>query len=402
MKKGRLLFEDHQYLVLWANLMLSTASGYFVMLSYSAEVFSRTGSNLSAASIFGMSWILPVLLVKLTAKIVSGISARSILLVTALTQMSLVLLLPFVTQLPSLFYVIFMLRGYLEAIEKTCRITTLKHNMPSDLLEKANALLNTAHFVGIGCGAILGGVLSTTIGAQGTSLVSSSLFFVTALLALRLTTIKSQSLSPAASKSFRQIFTIVRQNNILSPLICLILTVMFFQGFHNVARTAYALEFLGMPSFSVSLLQFISTIAIISGASFVAKYVSARNANPGKNANLLLLTSFLMMILILVKNPIVAFPLYFAFIFSFEVAFTYIQNQIVTRAPKNSAADIFSIMNSLLVSSLALGIFIISVIIDKTGITRFIYLALAFFLFIWVLLRFSEMRRVSFKNGEAI
>lgn len=368
-----MLFKDLRFSSLTGGALVSTASSFFLLLVWAGHVFTVTGRNLQSASVFAVSWILPLAFVRMNARLLARFDARNVLVGTALAQAvaaSCLLLLP--SAIGGGLLAVLALRGGIEGLEKTARLARLKAVIHHETLERANSIASASTYTGIALGA-LGAALASQFLTVTTATILAAFGYAVASLIYRIGPLPlvrtgSGIVAPTAD-GLREFVRILKTSHLGVPFVGIMICTGLFQGFHNVARTAYGVEYLRLDVAALSYLQLTATAAVILGALFVGRFVLTGSPLAAlKPMTWVLITAVSLQLILLTNMAVLGFSLYFVFIFLFEVSFTRIQNILIVRCPKERSVVFFSWLQALTTGGMALCVFALAALIDALGL----------------------------------
>lgn len=362
------IFFHRPFLLLWIALLASSAGAFLFVIVLAARVFAETGSSLKASSVFAAQWLLPLALQSVNGAICTRYRIRSVLVVAELLSAVIVIACALALEVgfvPMLAVV--MVRGFLEAMTKAARIVALKQYVLPRYLRKASSLFGTSMYLSSGVGAVIGGVVAEQLTFLGVAVVAAMFSLVASLIYLGLARAAvappKQAAGGGALATFRQHPALFRTSLQLF-VICGV-----FQGFHNVARTALPMKHLGLGITGATHLQLVSAIAIVLGALFVFRFMSdSKRTFLHHPSTLIGVTAIAMPLPYLVHSPIVAFTLYFAFIFAFEVAYTRVQNEVVVTTPTAAMGHVAAFNQGVNNAVMAVVILAASAAIDSVAV----------------------------------
>ena len=374
MKWWQLFGRSRPFAFIWAGTILSSFAGFYLMLHVSTLIFEATKSNMKSGGVFAVSWLLPVLLVPLTSRILKRFSSDRILVILMILQAAAtVAILEFVYASQIVVYGLLALRGYFAGVELTARQVTLKRNLVRSSLAQGSSLVGTGNYLGMILGG-LGSALGTQYltGHEHLFVLLGSLAVTGVLYSLAGGTVREENSTSPNNHYFRDFATAfleVRKQGLAPTVSRFFITVAAFQGYHNVARTAYSVNFLGLPNSFISQLQVLTTCAVVCGSLFVATFLSNQKKAAAFTSSLpLFFTAAFLLGTVATKITPLGLGFYALYIFFFEVSFMLFQNKIITETSHSTMTLVLSAVNATSVLFLGISVLILGVLTDRFGI----------------------------------
>ena len=288
---------------------------------------------------------------------------------------------------------ILLLRGTLENLSKVSRTVALKHYFKGNILDRATSYYTTAMLAGGAIGALIGAAL---IGELPLATIIISCGLLNLVAAGIYLSLPQAQLAPQQERPGHTSEPAAFSGTLRSALLYYVAAVALFQGFHNVARSVYPIDHLGMGEAGIPLIQMITNVAYIFGAFAAARFIiSASNYRiRGAVSHVLALIS--LVALPWFAQPITGLPIYALFAFFFEFAFCIHLRLIVTTAPGDGFARLMANLNAWSMGLMVLLSLIGSYAVDNIGLLP---VAQAFVVIaILVLLSALQMQRNSAAN----
>jgi predicted MFS family arabinose efflux permease len=356
------------FFFLWAAAITSQMANFLMLLTLSVRIFSHTHSSFSASIIFALQWIAPALFGRVIRWVCESFAPHRSLIAIECLSMVATAALGWAGELPAWCLPLLLVpRGVLEGAGKAVRLVAAKQIIPAARLRTFNPLLNTALPLGTALASLLGAVLIDWLDVHSTALVCCTLALVAGTLSLFVGTGLPAAASGGGVARW-SVFTIIRRKATLArPLVLLAITVGVFQSYHNVARTTYPLQFLGLPESSAMGLQVVSSSAIILGAIAVSWLARRRWLPSDAGVSWIVGACALMCAVAQLRSPAIGYAAYFAFMFVFEVAFCRYQTAMVEAADATEIGAVSSFINALLPVTMGVMIAVLAFLIDHLG-----------------------------------
>ncbi|CAM3460642.1 MFS transporter [Paracidovorax anthurii] len=364
--QGSLLF-----LRIWVAIFLAASATFFLLMTLSAKVFASTGSAFAANTVVLTQWLPAVLALPLIKAAVARHSARALLV---FCEVGGTLLLPLVSVwLEQVGWLIGLLlvKGAFDALSKVSRTVALKGYFQGRALDRAASYYNTAALAGGGMGALCGALLLERLSLPGVLLMCGLMQLAAAGVYLSL----PAGAKPAATQGSKgRAFPL--DPGLRAAIVYFVAAVCLYQGFHNIARSAFPVSQLGMRESGIALVQMLTNLAYIAGAFVAARIVisGGRYAAAGPFLHLLVLVSLIPLPFMSAQVPGLA--LYALFACLFEIAFCVHLRHIITAAPSERMARIVADANAWAVGSMVVFSLLGSWLVDRTGLGTVVAIAI--------------------------
>ncbi|MHA7773870.1 MFS transporter [Roseibium sp. M-1] len=360
---------DSIFIRSWVAVFLSTSGTFLLLLSLSTVIYEQTGSALWAASVFASQWLFAIA----SPPFVAWLSERQpVIRILALADAFSVLLtvaIGFVFELSFLAVLgLLAVKGLMEALNKSLRIVPLKSHVPATHIKSAVAYFGTSQYLATGIGAAVGIYLIDRLSISEIAIIDALTFVASAAIYAslfgRFPEVKRAAQS--VQKQFEISVQLIKENPLLlRACLLLIAIVVFYQGFHNIARADFAFEYLLMGKDGTMLVQLVSSIAIVVGAvlgGLVLPHISSY-----RWAGWLLLCTCLSSLLMFAPaDPTQLIVSYGIFIFVFEIAFVVTQAEVVAQCPLESLPALNSSLLAIMTFGMMLVVFAGGYFADKT------------------------------------
>jgi MFS family permease len=187
MKRG--LLHNRDIGVIVGAVGISALGDLLLWLPLTLHIEEMTGSGLAVAALMIALWSPLVLLAPFSGQLVDRLEARRVLVVASLAQLAVAAALAFaIGSLPAILALAALL-GVLSSISQPAEFALVPVVADSDRIERLNQVngyVETARYVGMTAGPLLGGLLAAAGGTQAALLINAATFGVVALGALAL------------------------------------------------------------------------------------------------------------------------------------------------------------------------------------------------------------------------
>ncbi len=375
------VFAEHNFCIMWFAMFLSTVGSFVLLMALSSKAYMSTNLALAAGAVFVAQWIAPLVMFPLIGKLANEGSSKKRLVVTDLAT-GLVTILVGLVWLKSgvLVFALLFVRGFLEAVTKTLRETSLKRYGNIEHMEKAASVFGTSYFLGVGVGALVSAALVSRFSILEIALIDASSFLVSAALYLCVRESKEVEALRVKTKQLLSVgFQIVFGDKaLLRSFLYLLLTIGIFQSFHTLARAALPIGILRLPEENMHYFQFAFTIGIIVGAFFVSSFLQRKSTLKFNPILYLFFTSIFMVVASVLKLPLLNYAFYFLFAFFFEICFIRFKNELFLGASASQIGHVMALVQTGSTGILALSILLFGYLIDIFGLVDVTYVMTVF------------------------
>ncbi|MCA1298592.1 MFS transporter [Stappia indica] len=326
------LATDSIYLRSWACVLLSMSGTFLLLLSISALVYEQTGSAFLSSAVFGTQWLLAIASPPAVGWLTSRFKIIDILVWNDVAAAGLVVLVALALQWSVwLCLGLLAVHGFLEATNKSLRILPLKAHVPPTSIKQAISYFATSQYLASSFGAILGLLMINRISILEIAYLDALTFLASALLYRSLKSVRIDV--PKGAQRRREVVALAKTDPVLLRAACyLVLSTAVFQGYHNVARTEFAFQYLNLDHDGTMYIQIVSSIGIMVGAVAAGRLQGFMNAYRSA-LPLVAAVGMLCIGTFLPLGPVGRLAMYGLFIMTFEVAFVVFQADMVARTP---------------------------------------------------------------------
>ncbi|MBA2674265.1 hypothetical protein, partial [Ramlibacter sp.] len=153
-----------------------------------------------------------------------------------------------------------------------------------------------------------------------------------------------------------------------SAIVYFIAAICLYQGFHNIARSAYPVRQLGLPEAAIGLVQTLTNVAYIAGAFAAARFSLAANRYAVVGPLVHLAPMLFLVPLALITAQVPGLLTYALFAFGFEVAFCVHLRYIITAAPAARMGTIVANTNAMAMGAMVCFSLAGSWVADRVGL----------------------------------
>lgn len=358
-----MLRSNSEFLRIWTAIFLASTATFLLLMTLSARVFSGTGSAFAANAVVLTQWLPAVLALPLIKFLAARHSPKALLV---LCELGSAAVLPFVV--PTASHVealigLLLLKGACDALSKVSRAVALKSYFSGGMLENAAAYYNTAALMGGGVGALIGALLLSRLDLPSVLALCAAMHVIASGLYASL---------PAAGRPVAAAMPpagrVELEADVRSSVFYFIAAVCLFQGYHNIARSAFPVAQLGMPESGIALVQAVTNVAYIVGAFFAARLPSSRTPYAMTGPALHGLAVLSLLPLPFLSSQATGLLMYGVFAFAFEVAFCVNLRQLIVGAPAAQMGRIVANTNAWAVGLMVLLSLLGSYAVDKSSL----------------------------------
>jgi predicted MFS family arabinose efflux permease len=350
---------------IWLAIFCSAAASFFLLMSLSALVHANTGSAFLANGVVITQWLPALLALPIIKTIAARCPARAVLVIADAGSVLVAGLIAWAFEQPMALVVLLLVKGGFDSLSKVSRAVALKHYFSGRALDRAASYYNTAMLVGGGVGALIGALVIDRLALTGMLALCGALHGAAAALYATLPVAgHAHGQAPAESSAGPAL----PQTQVRLAAIYMVAAVALFQGYHNIARSVFPVDVLGMPHAGIALMQTVTNAAYIVGAVFAARVSlsNQRYAALAPACHLLALLSIAPLPFMSTPGPGTA--MYAVFAFGFELAYCVHLRHIINTAPAAELPRVIANTNAwalgLMVAISLLGSFLV----DRTGL----------------------------------
>lgn len=326
------LATDSVYLRSWIAVFFSMSGTSLLLLTIAALVYERTGSAFLSSAVFGSQWLLAIASPPAVGWLVVRFKVIDVLFLNDIAAAILVVAVASALQWSVwLCLGLLAVHGVMEATNKSLRILPLKAHVPQSEIKQAVSYFATSQYLAAAFGAILGVLLIDEVSLMEIAVLDAATFLGSAILYRSL---KAMPIDiPKGKRRLSTVLSFAKTDRLLLRSACyLILSTAVFQGYHNVARTDFAFQYLGLDRDGTMYIQIVSSVGIMAGAVAAGRLQGF--VDPFKSAlPLIAAVGLLCLATFFPTGPFEQLAMYGIFIMVFEIAFVVFQADMVARAP---------------------------------------------------------------------
>jgi predicted MFS family arabinose efflux permease len=370
------LVRDRTFTKIWIAIFTSAISTFFLLMTISARVL-LTSSSTSLANLVVLTQWLPALIALPFIKFISSQLAPRKALMLADIGCAIVCLLLLLTR-DGVFaqIALLLIRGCFDSLSKVVRTGALREYFHGELLDRAASYYNTALLVGGGVGSIFGALAFSALPPAAIMIFSAALYATSASLYATLPENANAAESRPSLATNASDATSV--DHIYRAGLYYISSVGFFQGYHNLARTAFPVKQLGLGVDFVPVVQLLANFSYIVGA-FLAAQVLLRTSYRALPAILHFATIVLLASFPFLTDAAPGLFVYTLFGLFFEIGFCLHLRFAITRYRKDKLAPFVANINAIGMAIMVVIAYGGSLMVDKIGfsVTTFLIAGVA-------------------------
>lgn len=267
--------------LLVGSVAVSTAGDFLALVALALAVKQTSGSGLLLAGLFIALWGPAVLFAGLAGLVVDRVENRAIMIVVALVQVAVVVALAFAGSVPAILALTAVL-GTGQAIAQTAEFALLPAVAGEERVAAANGHMETARYVGMTVGPVLGGMLAAAGGTRLALLVDAATFALVAAAAMALTARRqpARAVPGAANDRARDGIAFLFADRTLALVMVVAVASLVFMTASATAEVFFATDVLDAGEVGYGVLISSWTIGMVVGAMFVARRVPSQALVP--------------------------------------------------------------------------------------------------------------------------
>ncbi|MGN3961195.1 MFS transporter [Burkholderia gladioli] len=317
------------FLKIWLSIFCTSLATFLLLMSLSAVVITRTGSAALANIVVLTQWIPAVLALPLIRSLVARRNARQLLVQAEFGAVLSIVLIPVAIDNTFAMLALLIAKGTFDNLSKVSRPVALKQLFDGSDLARAASYYNTAMLVGGGVGSLIGAALLGRLALGTIVAVCCALHMLSAVIYL---TVRERRPADRAAASGAT-STPTSEQEIWQAIVYFVASVALFQGFHNIARSVFAVHQMHMASTGIPILQAVTNGAYVIGA-FVAARVSLEKGRYAMAAVLSHVFALLTLLpLVVVTGEQAGVFAYGVFAFGFELAYCVHLRYLILAVP---------------------------------------------------------------------
>lgn len=262
--------------LLVGSVAVSTAGDFMAIIALALSIRHASGSGPAVAALFIALWSPAVLLAGPAGLLVDRVENRAIVVVVSLAQVAVVTALAFADSTAAIL-ALTALMGIGFAIAQPAEFALLPAVVDGERLTVANGHLETARYLGMTAGPLLGGALAAAGGTRLALLVDAATFVAVAAAALALRARRRPAPSPAGAPRdrARDGIVVLARDRALALVIGVAFVSLLFMTASATAEVFFATDVLGAGELGYGVLMTAWTVGMVLGAVAVARRVPA-------------------------------------------------------------------------------------------------------------------------------
>lgn len=327
---------------------------------------------MAAAGVYVAQFTPVILLMPLAWRICDRYEPRLSLYSLEMCSMASTLLVGFsVIFAPSpVTYALLFVRGFFDMTTKAARNVALKAYCGSSAIGAANNKVTAASYVGQAVGAAAGFFLIGKLGMLGIAAIDAASYFVSALLCRALPAAEAANASSGGYKEMlRQGIAAMKSNSDIFLSFCVLTaSVVFLQGFNQVARLWIPLAWLKLPASYGAISEVIGLGGIVAGLLLASGPFAKTAAWRSQMIAAFVGSSVFGLMPLLTTNPVGSFGFYFLYMALFELAFMMSMNNLLEVCDKKTMPCIMVLFYGLGFGGMTLTVILLGILTDHWGL----------------------------------
>jgi Na+/melibiose symporter-like transporter len=254
---------------------VSTLGDFLALIPLALYIQAQSGSGLVLACLFISLFAPAVLFAGPAGLIVDRFENRRVVIVVSLLQIAVAVALAFVTSIPVIL-ALTALMGTGFAIAQPAEFALLPHVAGEARMTVANGHMETARYLGMTAGPLLGGALAAAGGTQLALLADAGTFALVALAALALHARRAPVRAPADGDRrdrARDGIAFLFGDRTLALIMLVAFASLVFMTASATAEVFFATDVLGAGDLGYGVLMTAWTLGMVLGAVVVARRV---------------------------------------------------------------------------------------------------------------------------------
>lgn len=278
---GRVTSARRDLRLLVGAVLVSTAGDFLAIVALALSIRQASGSGLAVAALFIALWSPAVVLAGVAGLVVDRYENRAIIVVVSIAQVAIVCALAFADSTAAIL-ALTALMGVGFAIAQPAEFALLPAAVGEDRLAAANGHLETARYLGMTAGPLLGGALAAAGGTRLALLVDAATFAAVAAagVALHARRRPSRAVAGESRDRARDGIAFLFGDRVLALVMAVAVAALVFMTASATAEVFFATDVLGAGELGYGALMTGWTVGMVLGAIAVARRVPPRAAVP--------------------------------------------------------------------------------------------------------------------------
>lgn len=253
---------------------VSTAGDFLAIIALALSIQHVSGSGLAVAGLFIALWGPAVVLAGLAGLVVDRFENRAIIVAVSLAQVPVVTALAFVDSVPAIL-ALTALMGIGFALAQPAEFALLPEIAGAERLAVVNGHMETARYLGMTAGPLLGGALAAAGGTRLALLVDAATFAAVAgaAVALRARRRPVRAAAGQPRDRARDGILFLFGDRALALVMAVAFVSLLFMTASATAEVFFATEVLGAGELGYGALMTAWTVGMVVGAVAVARHV---------------------------------------------------------------------------------------------------------------------------------
>ena len=339
-------------ILLCIAVFLSTVGNTTLIIAIATDIYHKTDSVTIASTIYSSQWLFPIVLSPIATYLCYKFQPKFLLLWAELAACCFVVFIGYLYyENPYLTLIFLVIRGFIDILVKSVRVIMVKLYYESKGLENAFTTISGGFILGAGVAGLLASLLIARYNIFQISFISAFLILLACIiysvLIYLVRNLKVPVFANPKEKFFTRIRNALKSNDLILKNLILIFTVVgFYQGYHTLARTPFAIDFLGLKETGPAWIQVIAILGICAGAIIIWLLTYKKYKWKLLGPVTFFAAAFTMLLTWVSKIPEISFLFYFLFMLFYEMAFLLFNKNLVVLCPREHMPIISILINA--------------------------------------------------------
>jgi predicted MFS family arabinose efflux permease len=358
--------------LLTVSMFTSTIGTNILLVALSVYFFEKHQSAMAAAGVYVAQFTPIIVLMPVAWRLCDWLEPRQNLpllealsaIVTVMVGISVVLASPPVT------YALLFGRGFLDMTTKAARTVALKSFAETEKVSSANIVVTAASYLGQAVGAMIGFLLIGKVGIITIASVDAASYALSGLICKMLPPVATAGTASGGYIGMLRRGKLILQSDrsILKAFWILTCSVVFLQGYNQVARLWIPLAWLQLPANSGAISEAIGVIGITTGLIIAATILSGQRSSLRILLVVYVVASVLLFLPFQTKNTIGCFFIYFLFMASFEVAYMMAMSRLLVSVDRTDLPCLMVLFYGFAFGGMTLSVIVLGIATDIWGL----------------------------------
>lgn len=371
--------------ILAFSTLISSAGISLLVSALAIKVFYSSASALHASAVYIAQLVPGIVFLPVVLHLCNMYSKKMGLVMAELLAAILTLALGMLIEDAVLFNVCLLLavRGVFELMTKTLRSSAVKAYSSCCSIALSNNLVMGFNFLGQMVGGLVGFLLISHVQLFEIAIINAVAHILSAIILLLLSSERASDRisSLYESQAIKYGFQVLqRKFSLRFDFIYLVLVVVIFQAYNQVARTWIVLEWLGLGLNFGFLGEIVGSLGI-AGGLLLATIMAKKAYNKIIRAPIVVaLAAVLIGFPFFAKSSVLVLIYYFAYMVAFEFSLMVCLNGVLRACPKEAVASVMGIFYGFSFALMAVMTMLIAVMADMYGLPVVAFLITLFVL----------------------